>query len=326
MVVSENAAWLDWAATERSRAREVWYGLVGHPTRPVAFWFRYSLLSTGAGDTTCRLWAALTDRDGDAVFETRTVDASTVESERDPFRIVAGKAGALEDDAAHGRTDTVRWSFEYDPDPVTFTPLRSRRLTNLASRVLGTGHHWSVNQSIRLDGTVTVGDRTVEFEDAPGHQGHTAGGSVPDGWQWVHCNDFDRSEVALEALGLGGKLSICLRRDGAAHRLNRLWHVLGPRGNRTVETAPGRWRFHGRGDGAEVRATVTADEECWQRAAYPCPDGSRRFVAHCSLSSVDLSYRVKNGGWSAWRRATSDGGRAEWAGREPPVPGTYRPA
>lgn len=326
MTRSDNVAWFDWPLDPGQQGREVWYGLVTHRERPVALWIRYTLVAT-AGGMEPRLWAAVTDGEcpDRSRFETVRTTPEGTTTAVEPFRLDFGDRGMLRDDAARGTVADIEWDLTYDPDSVTFTPLRSRRITDLAARVLGTGHHWSVNQSVRMSGRLRVGDRTVEFTDAPGHQGHTVGRSVPDEWRWVHCNGFAADGLVVEALDLGGKVSICLRRDGQTHRLNRVHHVVGPRGNRTTDAAPGRWSFEGRGDGAEVRVTVTADEDHWQRAAYPCPDGSRRYNAHCSLSRVELAYRIENGGWSAWETATSDRGRAEWASTEPPVPGEYRP-
>lgn len=329
--MGDNDPQFDWPLASGRRGREVWYGLVSHPDRPVAFWFRYTLLSTGGGTREARLWAALTrGEDPDRSFlvtRPALLEAATVT--RDPFRLRFGD-GELTDASAEGRiaagdgaTDPrdVAWYLEYDPDRVTFTPLRSRVLTDVASSVLGTGHHWSANQSVRMTGEVVVGDERIHFEDAPGHQGHTVGAAAPPQWRWVHCNAFENDSVVLEALDLDGTVSICLRENGRVHRLNRIAHLYGPRANATREGAPGRWRFEGQGDGAVVEATVTAPSEHWQRASYLVPDDTTRYNAHCSLAAVEVTYSVG----TEERTLTSGAGRAEWAATEPPVPGAYRP-
>jgi hypothetical protein len=114
---------------------------------------------------------------------------------------------------------------------------------------------------------------------------------------------------------------MCLRRDGTVHELNRVHHVLSPWHIRTEGNEVGSWRFEGRGDGVDLAVTVEADEDHWQRVAYCAPDETLRYNAHCSVSSVTLSYEVDDES----RRLTSDAGRAEWVGVDRPIPGEYRP-
>jgi hypothetical protein len=382
-----NDAVLDWPLAAGEPGREVWYGLVGRPTGGLAFWFRYTLLSTRAGHREARVWAALTDaeRPERSFLATRRYPLDAVSAGEGPFRLAVAANGttaseAVDDDstagdgpstdgdadaeltsrsargrvavgdgtvvdgerADDGTTDgstdpgigstldgaTVEWELGYEPDAVTFTPLRSRRLTDLAVRVLGTGRHWSANESVRVDGRLDLGNESVAFEDAPGHQGHTVGTNAPTEWSWVQCNAFETPDVALEALSTGGSLSICFRHDGETHFLNRLHHVVGPRANATSRNEPGSWAFRGRGEGVSLEARVESEGH-WQRAAYFAPDDTRRYVAHCSLSRVAVRYRVREGGrrgeWGPPRRADSDAGRAEWGSTERPVPGAYRP-
>jgi hypothetical protein len=174
-----------------------------------------------------------------------------------------------------------------------------------------------------MDGEVTVGDRTVDFEDAPGHQGHTLGSAPPDSWTWIQCNDFADRSVVLEALDIEGTLSLCLRRDGEVHALNRLKHVVGPTSNRTEHDEPGLWRFSGSGEGVDLRVTVRAPEDVkWQTVSYMAPDETLRYNAHCSLADVTLTYTV---GGEEPVTLESSAGRAEWVGAEAPLPDAEYP-
>lgn len=317
-----NVAVYDWPVSAGEPAREVWYGLAGPADGSAAFWYRYTLLSTEGGRQEARLWAALTDTEGVSTFRSRSFSLSGAALDDGPFRYGL-PVGELTSGSAHGELDDVTWDLSYDPDDYAFTPLRSQRLTDLLYRFAGTGKHWSRNEAVRVDGEVSVGDRTLTFEDAPGHQGHTLGASPPPRWTWLQCNGFDDPSLSLECLDLDGTLSICLRRDGVVHELNRLHHVLGPRSNRTERLEPGRWRFSGAGDGVELTAEVVADPDHWQRVAYMTPDDTLRYNAHCSVSEVRLTYQVEG---RAENRATSKAGRAEWVDTAKPVPGDYQPA
>lgn len=317
---------LDWPLAEGTPGREIWYTLVAHPDRDLAFWYRFTLLSTASGHREGRLWAALTDRERPdrSCFTTRTLPPSAIESGVDPFVLVLGDAQQT-DRGAHGHIPAdgddpeVSWQFGYSPDEEVFTPLWSPRLTHLLARVANTGKHWSANQSIRMTGTVRVDGQPIDFTDAPGHQGHTLSSSPPERVTWVNCNAFEDDDVVLEALNVGGTLSICLRRDGDTHHLNRLRDVAWR--NRTTDLEPGTWSFTGQGQGVDLEATVEADRDHWQRVAYRAPDDSLRYNAHSTLSSVELSFETADD----VRTVVSNRGRAEWIEAEPPIPGDYRP-
>lgn len=331
MARSDNAPVLDWPLDAGSPGREVWYGFATDTDRPLALWYRYTLVSTTDGHQEGRCWAAVSDGTGPrSTFGTRAVTPDGTTSQAAPFEFSLDGIGSIRDEQVTGRVETdrgtVEWDLQHEPDTVTFTPLRSAFVTDMASRLLGTGHHWSANQSVRVSGTITVGDETIDLQHGTGHQGHTVGRSTPERWRWVHCNGFDAAGVVVEALDLDGPVSICLRTPERTHRLNRLMHLYGPWANSTVEASPGRWEFVGRGDDAQVRCRVDADRDHWQRAAYLCPDDSQRYNAHCSLSRVELEYRTKGAdGWSDWQETTSETGRAEWVDTEPPVGGEYQP-
>jgi hypothetical protein len=316
----------DWPVPTGEPAREVWYSLVSPRDASVAFWYRYTLLSTASGYQEGRLWAALTDREDSAssVFLSKSVPLDAVRTARDPFELTIDDS-TLTSARARGEIESVSWDLSYDPDTYAFTPLRSQRLTDLLSRTVGTGKHWSRNESVFMDGTVSVGGRTIDFADAPGHQGHTVSSlSPPAEWTWVQCNDFAEDESAvLEALRLDDKLSLCFRVGGEVYPLNRLQHVhpLSPTANELERDEVGHWRFAGAGEGIELEATVESPEGCWQTVSYKVPDDSLRYNAHCSLSAVTVTY-TKGG---ETRTLTSDAGRAEWVSTEPPIEGEYRP-
>lgn len=331
MAKSKNTPVKDWPLEMGRPAREVWYGFATAPERPLALWYRYTLLSTSGDYQEARCWAAVTDRNGDlSTFGTHRIPLHDADILRAPFGIEFGAAGTISDDRVTGTVDTaeshVEWDLHHDPDTLTFSPVRSRAVTDLASKFLGTGKHWSVNQSVRVSGTIRVGDEEFELTDAPGHQGHTVGKTPPDRWRWVHCNDFGVDGLAIEALDLGGKLSICLRTPDGPYLLNRLVDLVGPWANQTIEASPGVWEFKTTGEQAQIQCRMEADPDHWQRVAYKCPDGSLRYNAHCSVTRLLLRCRTwESGGWTQWPDAKSTTARAEWVDIAPPVPGEYGP-
>ena len=310
-----------WPLAASDPGREVWYSLVSPRDGSVAFWYRYTLLSTESGYQEGRLWAALTDRETpeNSTFVSRAFPFEEVWADADPFELTVGD-GVLTSSSATGSVDDVAWDLEYEPDSYAFTPLRSETLTDLLSAVLGTGKHWSRNESVAMSGEITVGDRTVELEDAPGHQGHTVSSTTPpEQWTWVQCNDFEEDDSAvLEALRLDDKLSLCFRVDGEVYPLNRLRDVLSasPSANVVEHDEVGHWRFRGEGEGLELQVTVESPDDHWQTVSYMVPDDGLRYNAHCSLSTVTVTYSVDGGPATT---ITSDAARAEWVSGEPSI-------
>jgi len=317
----------EWPLAAGEPGREVWYSLVSPTDASLAFWYRYTLLSTEAGYQEGRLWAALTDREepDSSTFVSAAVPFEEVWPDGDPFELTVGE-GTLTSSSATGAVEDVSWDLEYEPDSYAFTPLRSERLTDLLSLVLGTGKHWSRNQSVYMSGEISVGDRTIELDDAPGHQGHTVSATnPPEEWTWVQCNDFAEDDSAvLEALRLDDKLSLCFRVDGEVYPLNRVKDVVpfSPSANGIDHDEVGHWRFRGEGEGIELQATVEAPPDHWQTVSYMVPDDTLRYNAHCSLSNLTVTYSTDGG---PVRTVTSDTARAEWVSEEPPIDGDYEP-
>jgi len=319
-----NRAYFDWPDPGQF-AREVWYSLVNHPEHPIALWHRLTLVRTAAGERDARVWAAVSDGRpaNENRFVSQSVDSDAIDLTSGPFSLALGQA-RLADDAASGRIETaetsVSWAFEYEPDSLTFAGLADEERMREFADEFGTGVHWSTNQSVAMTGEVTVDGETTRFSDAPGHQGHTAGGSTPDGWTWLHCNDFAGGEATVEVLQTdAGFAPACLRLDGERHLLNGELDVF--EAVTTESNEPGRWEFDLAAGDLSCSVSVAADPDHWQRVSYLTPDGSLRYNAHCSLAECTLT--VDDGTDRA--RYQSETARVEWVDTAPPVPGSYPP-
>lgn len=312
----DNDPYFSWPLGGGERGREVWYSLVSHPDKPVGFWYRYTLLSTDSGHQEARVWAALTDKASSrkgVLTRSFALDSAVVEG--DPFRLSVGE-NELTSHSAEGSVENVEWDLSYEPDEMTFIPLEDDSMGG------ETGDHWSANQSVGMTGTVEVSDKTYEFEDAPGHQGHTVGTAAPPSWSWTHANSFADESVVIEALEFAGMVTVCFRHDGEMYAFNTMDQILG--GNESVENEPGRWVFEAERDDVEVHLEVgVKDPELWKKAAYLTPDDTVRYVSHASLAKIKVEYETEK----EEGVLETDKGRAEWAGKEPPVGGAeeYRP-
>ncbi|MDF1564970.1 MAG: hypothetical protein P1V51_18145 [Deltaproteobacteria bacterium] len=325
-----NAADFPWPSGDPRGSTEKWYGLAGPEDGSFAFWFRFTLDRTVEGEREGRIWAGITDREDPTAgfFVSRRLNADHVYIDNEPFLYRAPDGlGEIGDDHNQGRLDSplgeISWDLRYEPDPFSWTLIRNATVNGIMG-TLGKTRHRSVNESLRVDGHVQVGDRRYTLERAPGHQGHTASRRTARGWTWMQCNGFGDGETCLEALTMGPLTTLCLRTEGEIFSLNRLHDLVGPRANR-AEDQLGRWTFSGAGEGVEVEAEVRAPEGiAWQRVCYRDPDGTLRYNAHCSLAEVTLRYRRK--GQGAWRTLESRCGRVEWVRPEQVLAGDYLPA
>jgi hypothetical protein len=306
-----NAKESSWPA---SPAREVWYGHVGDELR--VLWYQYTLLSTEDARE-ARLSAGYNERDGEPRFTSQKFGTGAMTTTDQPFSLdIAGNE--LTDRSANGSLDEIDWDLTWKADDVTFTPLRSRRLTSVIDRISGTGRRTSVNGMVRVNGTATVDGDEHEFTNAAGNQGHTVGAASTE-WRWMQCGTFPDPTVSIEAASIDGRLSLCFRHNGQVYLLNRLQHLVGPFANTTEYDRPGHWSFRAAGDGVQLSVMVRADPDQWQRMCYRTPEG-KRYSAHCSLSTVRLKYAYDD----QTRTIESSGGRTEWVGTEPPIDGEYK--
>ncbi len=331
-VAHPNAPDLAWPLASGTPGIEVWYALAGPADGSFAFWFRYTLLSTQSGHQEARLWAAATLRDAPerSFLVTRRFPLATAKLSDAPFRLTIKEGGALWNEGASGRVGSpeglVEWSFEWVPDEVVWTPVGSPAVTAVASRLFGTSRHRSVQESIRVTGTLSLGERQIRWDGVPGHQGHTSGRRLVGRWAWLQCNAFPDPTVSVEVLSVANLCSLCLRAGGRTWHLNRMPHLVGPRAN-TAEQSLGHFVARGRDRDVELEVAAHVDDPaCWQRAVYLSPDDTKRFNAHCSLTRVDLRWRVREGrGFGPWQEASSSAGRAEWVASEPLLEGRYFP-
>lgn len=330
MELEPNRPVYDWPLAAGEPGNEVWFLFFTSPDGATSFWYHVELCSTGETHVG-RAWAAIMDRtEGELAFNTTPVDVDAVSLAGNPFSLAVGDhrltSRSLEGHVAGDRD--VSWNLEWEPDTYAFRPLRSRFISNLLSNTIGTGKYWSRNSSIAIDGTVTVGDRTLDLAGAPGSQGHIMSPREPMDLTWVHCNDFDTAgaradDVVFEALQFDRFLTCYLRLDGDVYEFNRVANVLpvGPRANSVEHNEVGEWRLRADSGGMRLRATVDAPGDRWHRAIQYPPAGEPQYVAHCPFASLQVSYAVEDD----WAQVGSQTARVEWHRETPPVEGNFTP-
>ena len=280
---------------------ENWYGLVNHPTRRFAFWFRYTLLSTSTGVREARVWAIPVDAD-----EPKKIRVATQSLPMDSFRadhasgalsfgdaglVAPGKISGAVRDAQGG----MEWDLSFSPSTTTFLPVASEWVRKL----LTSSSHRSPNSAIRISGHVTVNGERIDFKDASAHQGHTEGSRMQERWVWGRAGGFESDhDAAFEGVGIyraGKKMcSFSVATQGQDFKLNTLSHLRGPalgllgRGNKT-EWEPGTWRMEGGLQRRKIVVNVNATGMVPTKVRYMDTNGEPKFISMFPLASCAVS-------------------------------------
>lgn len=164
----------------------------------------------------------------------------------------------------------------------------------------------SMQPVTRVDGELSMDDRTLSLEGWEGMVGHNWGSEHAERWVWLHASGFDERPDAWLDVTVGrvrvGRAVLpwiangALMLDGRRHRLGGL----GRSGATRVETSVLGGRFMLRGDGVVVNGSVSARSPdgpvVWR---YADPGGSEHHTANCSVADLELD--VVSPGASAQR-------------------------
>jgi hypothetical protein len=268
-----------------------------HPSRPLAFWIRYTLFSPAKHpeEAVGELWAiyfngetmehvvvkkavALNDcLFSSSAFEVRIADAL----------LCPGLAkGSLSLSGA-----TITWNLTYQPgdeDPLLLLPLDlyTTRLP-AAKSVVGA-------PLATFQGTLVVNDETIELSQWVGSQNHNWGSRHTDQYAWGQVAGFDTHpdsvlEVATARLKLGPIWSppltlLVLRHNGKEWALNSIAQSFRASGSFTI----GRWSFHTQNRDVSIKGSISAPEEAFVGLRYSNPPGGAKDCLNTKLASCQI--------------------------------------
>ena len=310
------------------------------PDRPIGAWIRYTVHKRPGQAPKGSLWCTVFDAERGAPFmQKHTTDELSVPAAgwiaigADPSRSAAGGSGPggalgggggpggaigggggpggaiggedasgdggrLGPSSAEGVCGPARWSLRIsgaEPElrhlgqPWLYrAPLPRTKLTSPAP-------------AASFDGTIELGDRTLELHGWRGMVGHNWGAEHAERWIWLHGIDFAEDgaawlDVALGRVLVTGRLtpwmaSGAISLDGHRLRLGGL----GARGVRVAESAarcslsiPGE-------DGLLVQAHIDDPSGAAAGWRYADPDGGEHDVVNCSIAALSLNVRPRAG-------------------------------
>lgn len=320
-----------WDRTSRG-FMEVWYATLNHPESGIGVWLRYTITApTGSSDPPyCELWGFVFDPEERSSFagkQTYTIDRLGVANGRDDGAIVRiGDAWVSENhlDGSITQDETaLTWSLDFQPAQRCFHHLPEQIRDRIAGRVSTV---CSPNMAVPFSGTVTIGDRKLDFDGGRGSQSHRWGARHSLSWTWAHCSDWDEGEAIFEGLSAQAALGplpapkttfVFLRYEGEDIAFNELKWAL--RARSTYELPV--WSFTAQADRWKIHGTASTSPKRMVQVTYRDPDGSARYCANSEISDFALHVFHKEAGEWVHRQTLNASGTAHLEfGRQTPFP------
>lgn len=275
---------------------ESWFQRANHPSRPLAFWIRYTIFSPAGrpGEAVGELWAIAFDGERSrivAVKEVHPFADCSFSRERLMARI---DAATLDDTSLSGQAQhaghELRWSLRYEGDeaPLFLLP-RGLYDTALpkAKVLVGTPH-------ARYHGLLHIDGEPLEIDGWVGSQNHNWGRQHTDHYAWGQVAGFDDDpaaflELSTARLKLGPVWTpfltpLVLRLDGHEHALTGVVQALRAHGR----FRPFEWRFSSHGPGIRIEGMITAAAKDFVALRYPNPPGGEKICLNTKLATCEL--------------------------------------
>jgi hypothetical protein len=278
---------------------ESYFQRANHPTRPLAFWIRYTIFSPRGRprDAVGELWAIWFDGERERVVAAKEeVPLADCAFGIEGLLARIGVA-TLGDDRLAGSARTgnhvLGWDLAYDggDDPLLLLPpaLYDRALPK-AKALVG-------RPNARYRGTLTVDGEAHAVDEWVGSQNHNWGVRHTDRYAWGQVAGFDDEpasflEVATARLRLGpfwlpAMTLVVLRLGDERHALNSL---------RQARRARGRvdgleWRFASQAPGITIEGTISAPASRFVALRYANPPGGVKICMNSKLATCELTVR-----------------------------------
>lgn len=275
---------------------ESWFQRANHPTRPLAFWIRYTIFSPAGrpGDAVGELWAIAFDGERSrvvAVKEVHPLAKCELSRERLAVRISGSTLDhqGLEGGARHAGHD-VRWALRYEGDepPLLLLPqgLYDTALPK-AKALVGT-------PLARFEGRLEVDGEPLPIDGWVGSQNHNWGRQHTDQYAWGQVAGFDDDPTAFLELSTArikmGPLwtpyltPLVLRQGGREHALNGVGQALRAHGR----FRPFEWRFSSHGPDVRIEGKITASARDVVALRYDNPPGGHKICLNTKLAACEL--------------------------------------
>jgi hypothetical protein len=277
-----------------------------HPSRPLAFWIRYTIFSPAGRPDLAEgeLWAIVFDGEtGRHVAVKRATPIAACDFARDQFAVRVGaaalRAGRLAGEAASGG-HTIGWDLAYRGAGV---PLFLMPLASYARG--GEGAKSLVGLPLAVfTGRLVVDGTSLDVVDWVGSQNHNWGARHTDHYAWGQVAGFDgQPESFLEVATAGRRLGplwspfvtlLVLRHGGEEIALNTLTV---PRQTRGAFT-PFTWWFRAATSTVRIAGRISAPSDAFVALTYRNPPGGVKICLNSKIATGELTLARRVG--NAW--------------------------
>jgi hypothetical protein len=278
-----------------------------HPSEPVAVWIRYTVHKPPGAAPTGSIWFTLFSPGGPIAGKVTTDDLRSDATDL----LAVGGYGSVHRDGAEGtitaRGIDIAWQLRFDSaeDELRHLPY-SWMYRAPVPRTKATSPY----PASRVNGTVTVGDRTLELDAWPGMLGHNWGAEHAHRWIWLRGASFVEVpdawlDVVIGRLKIGPVVLPWIANGVLAW--NGVRHRIGGLGRRVIV----RERRDGcdlvlPGPQMSLSVQVSAPLAASVGWEYADPAGGRHQVRNCSVAGVGVEVRPR--GRATVRLTTGSGG------------------
>lgn len=301
MIDRERQEWngARWTAGEPRGHYESWFQRANHPTRPLAFWIRYTLFSPKdrPRDAIGELWAVVFDgEEGSivAVKDEHPIRGCTIAKSELDVRI--GEA-TLDHERLRGAASCsghrIAWDLSYTSPrpPLLFLdrPLYGKSLPK-AKALVGSPH-------AAYEGTIEVDGEPWAIDGWVGSQNHNWGEKHTDRYAWAQVAGFDDApdaflEVATAQVKLGPVMSppltvVVLRLDGEEYAFNTIGKALRAKGAYDFF----QWRFETGDEDVQISGTVAAGASDFVGLPYMNPPGGTKTCLNSKIARCSVTLR-----------------------------------
>lgn len=275
---------------------ESWFCRANHPSRPLAFWIRYTIFSPRGRprDAIGELWCVWFDgerRSVVAVKEEHPLGGCRFSSEGLDARIADARLehASIEGSAARG-AHAISWSLAYTSNepPLLLLPEAMYEGGFPRAKALVPA------PLARFDGQLTIDGVREPIDGWIGSQNHNWGSEHTARYAWGQVAGFEDApdaffEVSTARVRVGPLLTppftpMVLRLDGEEHRLSSIVTSLRARG----KYAPFAWSFSSRLDGVAIEGSFEAPSTSFVALPYGNPPGGEKTCLNSKLASCTL--------------------------------------
>ncbi|WP_446210123.1 hypothetical protein [Micromonospora sp. IBSANI012] len=294
--MAQQVNWAQYEPGQLAGHYESFYQRANHPTRPLAFWIRYTIFSPAGrpADAIGELWFVLFDGEtGQHVVGKQERPIAECDFDRRAFSVRIGDA-TLGPEALAGAADDVRWQLTFASDQPSLYLLPPRLYRGgfpKAKSLVG-------NPLARYDGELVVGERRIKVDGWVGSQNHNWGTRHTDRYAFGQVAGFDDApdsflEVATASNRIGPLnppmvTLLVLRHRGQEHSLVSLWQGIRATGRFRYFA----WDFASQSRSTRIRGRIEAPAEAFVSLAYSNPPGGVKHclntkIARCELEVTD---------------------------------------